>query len=101
MPANGIIHLRNNPHVTKQENQAEKFSRNSFYSSIIYLQDSSCVMDTSGNVLVMLLKGIVPEHLLQQAEATTAKHMKLALKHASKDDIRGKRIATNFGSYVE
>ena len=101
MPENSPIHLRDNPHVTRQENQAHKFSRTSFYSTTIYLQDTSCVVDQSGDVLVILLKGIVPEHLLQQAEATTAKHMTLALKHASKDDIRGKRIAANFGSYVE
>ena len=64
MPENSPIHLRDNPHVTRQENQAQKFSRTSFYSTTIYLQDTSCVVDQSGDVLVILLKGIVPEHLL-------------------------------------
>lgn len=101
MPGNAIMFMRDNPLVTKDENKSAKFPRDHFYKTALHLNVTGCVVDSSGKILVMLLKNAVPEHLIQLAEKTTSKHMAQAQLYASIADIRGNRIAANFGSYVE
>jgi hypothetical protein len=68
---------------------------------MILLEGNSCLVDSSGAVLLRLLANIVPEHLLQVLETTTQKHRQQIIKQSRVTDIRGEHASVMFGSYVE
>ena len=96
-----MLYLRDNPSVSRTDHQEGKYLRNSFYERPILMDTNSCILDSNGEVLVILLKDIIPEQLMQDLENTIKKYESLAARYSSTTDIRGRRISTRFGSYIE
>ena len=96
------IYLRDNPYVSKSENKSARFARNHFFETPIFLDRDSCIVDTTGTVLVRLFKHVVPEHLLQMLDTVIEKYSQVMQLKAKLSDSRGTaRVSTRLGSYVE
>jgi hypothetical protein len=95
------IFLRDNPYIRHQQNKDQSFPRGSIYKTTISLSGNSCIVDSSGAVLIRLLSGIVPEHLLDILEQSASKHQQQVSKQSMVNDIRGQHACVTFGSYVE
>lgn len=97
----GSIILRNNPHVTRQQNTQGSLGRDHIYRTPVALEGNSCIVDSSGAVLVRLFANIVPEHLLEVLEVTADKHKQQVTRQAMVADTRGRHACVTFGSYIE
>ena len=92
------ITLRNNQHVSMQDNKYGTIPRDHFYKTRRQLQGNYCVLQKSGNVLFRNLSMIVPETLLQLAESISKK---FKIHVANITDIRGTHVTIKWGSYIE
>lgn len=95
------VFIRDNPSVTLQQNKQQVFSRTFFYKEPITIVGHSCLVDSSGNVIVRLLSNIVPETLLNKLEIAASKHRNQLIAAKPENDVRGKHVVIKFGSYVE
>lgn len=96
-----IIHLRENPAVTKLQHKVRQFTRDHFYTTPLVLTKNECIVDSSGEVLARLFINVIPEELLVSLERVARKYQdRVIAKHGVKDP-RGIRASVKFGSYVE
>jgi hypothetical protein len=94
--------MRANSKVTLTEDRSNTFPITHFYPKPLLLNKTANIIDpTTGSVLAVLLKKIVPEPLLVLIEKITATHRETMERKAKVEDMRDKRLSTKFGSYVE
>ena len=93
--------MRDNPYVTEKQAKADLFPIDKFFKSELLLTTNSVVCNSSGQVLLRLFKGIIPESLLRTLEESTNRmEPDLRYRHQTKDK-RGDYISVKFGSYIE
>lgn len=100
MPLRDIF-LRDNPRVTKDAHDQQLFTRDYFYKQPIELKGDSCIVDSSGSVLMRLFSNIVPKHLMEKVAEISIKYRQQVLQKCTTSDSRGTRAAVKFGSYIE
>jgi hypothetical protein len=94
--------IKANSKVMLIEDRLNTFPITHFYSKPLLLNKTASIIDpTTGSVLAVLLKKIVPEPLLVLIEKITATHREAVERKAKVEDMRDKCLLTKFGSYVE
>jgi hypothetical protein len=94
--------MRVNSKVTLTEDRLNTFPITHFYSKPLLLNKTTSIIDpTTRSVLAVLLKKIVLKPLLVLIEKITAIHREAVKRKTKVEDMRGKRLSTKFGSYVE
>jgi hypothetical protein len=94
--------MRANPKVTLMKDRSNTFPITHFYpKSLLFNKTASIIDPTTGSVLAVLLKKIVPEPLLMLIEKITATHREVVERKIKVEDMKGKCLSTKFGSYIE
>jgi hypothetical protein len=91
-----------NPKVTLIEDRLNTFPITHFYPKPLLFNKTASIIDpTTGSVLAVLLKKIVPKPLLVLIEKITAIHREAVKRKAKVENMKSKCLSTKFGSYVE
>jgi hypothetical protein len=94
--------MRVNSKVILTEDRLNTFPITYFYLKPLLLNKTASIIDpTTGSILAVLLKKIVPKILLVLIEKVTATHREAVKRKTKVENMKSKCLSTKFGSYIE